>query len=68
MQRTIAVLNAPGASDVAVEVQGRKVRPIKGWAAIGAFFVALQLYVYAAWITSDHFKQTPVGDTPPPGC
>jgi hypothetical protein len=30
-------------------------------------FVALQIYLYTAWILSDDFKRTPVGPTPVPG-
>lgn len=36
------------------------------WAGTGAAFVALQLYVYLAWITSDDFKPSPLGPDPVP--
>jgi hypothetical protein len=56
-----------GRTIAAAEDRGRKVKVVKGWAAAGIFFVALQIYVYGSWITSDHFERTPAGPTPLPG-
>lgn len=50
-----------------VAAAGKKVRPVQIWAVAGALFVALQIYLYTAWILSDDFQRTPVGPTPIPG-
>jgi hypothetical protein len=42
------------------------VQPITLWAALGALFVALQVYVFGAWISSDSFRATEVGPDPIP--
>lgn len=44
----------------------RRIRPVLWWAALGAAVIALQLYVYAAWITSSDFTPTPTGPDPVP--
>lgn len=36
------------------------------WAAAGALFLVVQAYVFAAWIMSEHFTASPVGDDPIP--
>jgi len=36
------------------------------WAGLGAVFLAVQIYVYAAWILSPDFQTTPVGPDPIP--
>lgn len=36
------------------------------WAAVGAFFVLLQIYIFARWLGSDGFAPTPPGSTPLP--
>jgi len=48
-------------------VASKKVRPVQIWAFVGALFILLQIYLYTAWILSDDFKRTPVGQTPVPG-
>ena len=40
--------------------------PVKFWAVVGAFFIALQGYAFTRWIRSDLFAPTPTGDTPVP--
>ncbi|HYH48888.1 MAG TPA: spirocyclase AveC family protein [Acidimicrobiia bacterium] len=44
----------------------RKTRPVILWAALGAFFVALQIYVFSDWILSGKAVRTPPGPTPVP--
>jgi hypothetical protein len=41
-------------------------KPIKAWACLGAFFVALEIYIFAAWIISGNAKRTPTGPTQVP--
>lgn len=41
-------------------------QPIMWWAGLGAFFVVLQIYIFAAWIGSPHFTPTLPGPTPLP--
>ena len=53
----------PGAADLGP----RPVRPVKIWAVVGAGFIALQVYVYSAWILSGDAVRTPTGPTPVPG-
>ncbi|HKY92163.1 MAG TPA: spirocyclase AveC family protein [Nevskiaceae bacterium] len=48
-------------------ITGSRVRPIMWWAFIGGLFVALDVYVFGAWILSDEFRPQPPGDTPVPG-
>ena len=45
----------------------RKVAPIRVWAWVGAGVLALQAYIYAAWIVSGNATPTPTGPTPVPG-
>jgi hypothetical protein len=40
--------------------------PITWWAGVGAFFVALQIYIFASWIGSPHFTPTLPGSSPLP--
>lgn len=44
----------------------RQTRPVLAWAAIGGGFLALQLYIYTAWIASGPTR-TPNGPSPIPG-
>jgi hypothetical protein len=53
-----------------VTVEGvaeRRITPVKWWAAAGGLFLALQLYLYGAWILSGNAHSTPRGSTPVPG-
>jgi hypothetical protein len=43
---------------------GAQSNAITWWASVGAFFVALQAYIFGAWIMSPHFTPTPPGDSP----
>ncbi|MBI3227633.1 MAG: spirocyclase AveC family protein [Mycolicibacterium cosmeticum] len=43
-----------------------KVAPIHIWATIGGAILALQLYVWARWITGPYFERVPAGPTAPP--
>ncbi len=54
-----------GAASLGTEAQS-KVRPITIWAAIGGALLALQLYVWARWITGPYFVRVPGGPTDPP--
>src|SRR5690606_9504922 len=36
------------------------------WATTGAFFILLQVYAYAQWMSSPLFAPSPTGDTPLP--
>jgi hypothetical protein len=49
-----------------VEAPARKAKPVKYWAVVGAFFLALQAYVYGAWILSGDATATPHGPNEPP--
>lgn len=40
--------------------------PVQVWAAVGALFLALETYVFAAWIVSGEATPTPTGPTPVP--
>lgn len=51
----------------AASITGTRTRPIYWWAAIGFGFVLLDIYVLGAWVLSDKFTPTPIGDTPVPG-
>src|SRR5438445_8034402 len=55
---TAESVRAGGTGRVAVE--GRKAKPVKWWAVIGAGFVLVQLYVFTAWILSGP-TSTPAG-------
>jgi hypothetical protein len=39
---------------------------VVGWAIVGAAFIALMLYIFGAWITSDAFRHMGTGVTPVP--
>jgi hypothetical protein len=43
---------------------GAQSNAITWWASIGAFFVALQAWIFISWINSPHFTPTPAGDSP----
>lgn len=47
-------------------VPTRPARPVLWWAAFGAAMVALQLYVYGSWVTSDDFESVGTGSDPVP--
>ena len=49
-----------------VPIEGTPSRPVVWWACIGVLFFALQLYVWIAWVTSDLFTPTLVGDSAVP--
>lgn len=36
------------------------------WAAVGGFFVLLQMFIFARWVGSEHFVRTLPGSTPQP--
>ncbi|MEO5641398.1 MAG: spirocyclase AveC family protein [Sphingomicrobium sp.] len=40
--------------------------PIRIWAALGALFLAVQLYAYGRWMASDDFRATALGADPVP--
>ena len=40
---------------------------MRWWAAVGAFFVALQAYIYISWYVSGDVHRIPTGVTPVPG-
>ncbi|MHB8693072.1 MAG: spirocyclase AveC family protein [Solirubrobacteraceae bacterium] len=43
------------------DLQPARNRPVLWWAGLGAAAIAVQAYVYIAWITSSDFKSTPTG-------
>lgn len=43
---------------------GAQSNAITWWACIGAFFIALQAFIFTSWINSPHFTPTPPGDSP----
>jgi hypothetical protein len=45
-------------------LEGRKARPVVGWAVVGALFAALQIYIYTSWIASGDATTTPTGPDP----
>lgn len=49
-----------------VTVERRKVRPIIGWAVLGAIFLGCALYLLASWILSGEAVRQPPGATPVP--
>ena len=49
--------SVPGAAFVSP----RKARPVVWWAAVGAAAVALQAWIYGAWIASDDFRTVTIG-------
>lgn len=44
--------------------QARAARPVLAWAALGAGFVALFVYLLVMWVASGDFKPTPAGNIP----
>jgi hypothetical protein len=54
---------APAVDSPAVARGGK---PVKVWAAIGAFFLALGAYTIVSWMLSPDFRQIPAGPTPLP--
>jgi hypothetical protein len=54
-------------ADRAVEVEPRRVQPVKLWATGGALALALMVYVVGNWITGPYFKRVPTGPSQPPG-
>jgi hypothetical protein len=43
---------------------GAQSNAITWWAAIGACFALLQIYIFGSWINSPHFTPTPTGNSP----
>ena len=56
--RTVVDRGVPTAAPPIVE---ENVTPVKWWAVAGGVFIALQLYIYLAWIISGDAVPTPVG-------
>jgi hypothetical protein len=48
------------------ETGQRRARPVLWWASAGVAFIALQAYIYGAWVTSDDFRPSPLGPDPVP--
>jgi Spirocyclase AveC-like len=46
---------------------GRKTGAVKVWAAVGAAFLSLEVYVITRWVLSDDFGTIPAGPTPMSG-
>jgi hypothetical protein len=44
----------------------RRVRPVVGWAIVGALFIAVQAWAYGGWIISGEATRTAAGPTPIP--
>jgi hypothetical protein len=63
---TVARQAAETVAPDGVTLEGRKFRPIVAWAVGGAFFLAFQIYIFAAWIISGDAKATDPGPTPMP--
>jgi Spirocyclase AveC-like len=49
------------------DVEERRLRPVMAWALGGALCLALQAYVYIAWIAGSNFKSTSTGVDRVPG-
>jgi hypothetical protein len=62
--RTVGRDTAPATVTAPVVSTPRKTRTVLVWAALGAFFAALQVYVYVSWVLSDQFKATDPGPSP----
>lgn len=58
---------APVSDGVPVESGRRRARPVLGWAMFGVVALAVQLYIYAAWILRGHATPIGVGSDPVPG-
>ena len=54
------------ASPVAFTDEPRRIKPITWWAAIGGAVLALQVYVFSAWIISGDATRTDPGPSPLP--
>lgn len=48
-------------------VEERKIRPVVGWAWVGAAFLVFAVFLMARWMLSGEFTQTHPGPTPVPG-
>jgi Spirocyclase AveC-like len=60
----MATVTAPAPAPTRpVDVTERKARPVLWFAAAGAAFVVLQVYVYIAWIATGEATRTPTGDS-----
>ena len=46
--------------------QPRRFRPVLWWASAGVLAVLFQLYLYGSWISSNHFRSSPLGSDPVP--
>src|SRR3954447_26040529 len=56
----------PGAPATTGSLGERRFRPVLLWAGFGAFFLALQAYIYTGLISSGEATRTPAGPTPIP--
>src|SRR5258708_34372806 len=61
------VPRSPGGAPESPVVTPRKARPVVWWAAVGAGAVALQAWIYGAWIASDDFRTVTIGRSGVPG-
>lgn len=53
--------------DLPVEPRQRTLKPVTVWAAMGACFLVLFVYVFASWLLVGEPTRTPTGQTPVPG-
>jgi hypothetical protein len=60
------VRQAPVTTPLEFASDTRRIKPVKWWAAIGAACIALQTYVFIAWLTSGEVKPTSPGPTEMP--
>lgn len=60
-------MTTAAAMDRYQSLAGAQARPVVWWAAVGALFVALDIYVLSAWMLSDKFVPTSPGTQPVPG-
>ncbi|MEX2195953.1 MAG: spirocyclase AveC family protein [Thermoleophilaceae bacterium] len=63
---SIAGRTTLGGPVIAVSAARRRITPVKWWAAVGASFLALIVYLVVAWIASGDAKRTPTGADPVP--
>lgn len=61
---TVTAAPAPAISD-GIAIESRKTRPVLGWAVVGLGFLALETYIFGAWILSGP-ERTPNGPSPIP--